>query len=104
MQDARRLMGIPPGIDVRAVCEEEVRHVEVPVDDGERERHVENLLQRGRASVEVPPRARVVVGIVIVEIAQRRRAGFVEPVLHPREVAHACRMRQIVRQGPDAGE
>ena len=41
---------------------------------------------------------------MIVEIAQRRRAGLVEPVLHPREVAHACRMRQIVRQRPDAGE
>ena len=43
-------------------------------------------------------------GVVILDIAQRRRAGLVEPLLHPREVAHACRMRQIVRQRPDAGE
>ena len=41
---------------------------------------------------------------MILEIAQRRRAGLVEPLLHPREVAHACRMRQIVRHWPDAGE
>ena len=98
VQDARRLMGVPVGVDVRAVLEEEVRHVEVTVDDGKGERRVEHLLRRGRIPLEVAPRARVVVGIVIVEIAQRRRAGFVEPVLHPREVAHACRMRQIVRQ------
>jgi len=37
-------MGVPPGVDIRAVCEEKVRHVEVTVDDGESERHVENLL------------------------------------------------------------
>ena len=104
VQNARRLMGVPVGVDICAVLQEEVRHVEVTVDDGEGERRVENLLQSGRAPLEVPPRARVIVGIVIVEIAQRRRAGCVEPVLHPREVAHARRMRQIVRQWPDAGK
>ena len=41
---------------------------------------------------------------MILDIAQRRRAGLVEPVLHAREVAHACRVRQIVGQRPDAGE
>ncbi len=50
------------------------------------------------------PRARVVVGIMLVGIAQCRRAGLVEPVLHARQVAHARRVRQIVRQWPDAGE
>src|SRR4029453_4504074 len=34
VQDARRLMGVPPRIDVRAVVEKEVRHVEVTVYDG----------------------------------------------------------------------
>jgi hypothetical protein len=41
---------------------------------------------------------------VIPDVAQHRRAGLVEPPLHPREVAHARRMRQIVRQRPDARE
>ena len=64
VQDARRLMGVPPGVDIRAVSEEEVRHIEVSVDDRKGERCVEHLLRRGRAPLEVPPRARVVVGIV----------------------------------------
>ena len=41
---------------------------------------------------------------MILDIAKRRRAGLVEPLLHAREVAHACRMRQIVGHWPDAGE
>ena len=46
----------------------------------------------------------VVAGKVILEIAQRRRAGFVEPLLHSREVSHGRRVWQIVRHRPDAGE
>ena len=109
VQDARRLMGVPLGVDICAVLEQEVRHVEVAVDDGPGERGVENTLLALRA-----PLARIFLdsalrhvrtaGVVILDIAQRRRAGLVEPLLHPREVAHACRMRQIVRQRPDAGE
>ena len=45
VQDARRLMRVPVGVDVCAVLEQEVRHVEVAVDDGQGERHVENLLR-----------------------------------------------------------
>ena len=58
VQDARRLMGVPGGVDVGAVLEEEVRHVEVTVDDGPGERRVEHLLRSGRAPLEVRPRAR----------------------------------------------
>src|SRR5437773_6827136 len=43
VQDARWLMGVPPGVEIRAVREEEVRHVEVTVDDGKGECGVENL-------------------------------------------------------------
>src|SRR5262249_45172981 len=46
----------------------------------------------------------VVAGKVMIEIAQQGGAGFGEPAPHPREVAHSCRVRQIVRQRPDAGE
>ena len=60
-------------VDVRAALEQEVRHVEVAVDDGKGERHVEHLLRRGRVPVEVAARIRVVVGILIVEGARRRR-------------------------------
>ncbi|RPI54584.1 MAG: hypothetical protein EHM55_10430 [Acidobacteria bacterium] len=95
-------MGVPVGVDVCAVLEQEVRHVEVAVDDGKGERHVEHLLRRGRIPLEVAARVRVVVGILIVEIADN--AGTVEPLLHPREVTHACRMRQVVRHRPDTGE
>src|SRR4051812_44455833 len=41
---------------------------------------------------------------MIFDIAQSRRSGGVEPPLHPREVAHACGVRQIVRKRPDTGE
>src|SRR5260370_32154400 len=44
VQDARRLMGAPGGVDVCAVVEQEVSHVEVVVDDGPCERHVEHVL------------------------------------------------------------
>jgi hypothetical protein len=97
-------MGAPVGVDVGAVLEEEVRHVEVTVDDGKGERRIENLLRCGRVPLEVSARAGVVVRIVVVEIAQGGGARLVEPALHPRQVAHACRMRQIVGQRPDAGE
>src|SRR5262245_40610810 len=40
VQDARRLMRVPVGVDVCAVLEEEIRHVVVTVDDGEGERGV----------------------------------------------------------------
>ena len=40
----------------------------------------------------------------MLEIAQCRCARVVEPLLHSREVTHACRMRQIVGQWPDARE
>ena len=109
VQDARRLMGAPPGVDIRAVREEEVRHVEVTVDDGPGERGIQNTLLALRAPLAcifLDPVLRHVWtgGVVILDIAQRRRAGLVEPALHPREVAHAGRMRQIVRHRPDAGE
>ena len=69
VQDARRLMGVPTGVDIRAVLEEEVGNVELTVDDGKGERSVEHLLCRWRIPLKVGPRARVVVGIVIAEIA-----------------------------------
>jgi hypothetical protein len=47
---------------------------------------------------------RVVAGVLIGEIAQRSRTGFVEPSLHTRQVAQTCGMRQIVWKRPDAGE
>ena len=53
VQDARRLMGVPGGVDIGAVLEEEVRHVEVTVDNGKGERRVEHLLRRGRIPLEV---------------------------------------------------
>src|SRR5262245_54635586 len=43
-------------------------------------------------------------GVVILDVAECRCTGVIEPLLHPREVAHACRMRQIVRHWPDASE
>ena len=46
VQDARRLMRIPAGVDICAVFEEEIRHVEVTVDDGPGERRIE---RRGAA-------------------------------------------------------
>ena len=49
VQDARRLVGVPVGVDVGAVLEQEVRHVEVTVDDGPGERRVETRCSRWRA-------------------------------------------------------
>jgi hypothetical protein len=72
VQNARRLMGAPRGVDVRAVAEQEIRHVEVIVDDGPRKRRIENLLRDGRARLFESP-------------------------LHAYEIAHARRTRQIVR-------
>jgi hypothetical protein len=37
MEDARRLVRVPIGIDVRAVLEKKGSHVEMAVDDGEGE-------------------------------------------------------------------
>src|SRR5207247_4176077 len=53
VQDARWLMGVPRRIDSGAVLEEEVRHVEVTVEDGQGERRVENLLRRGWVPLQV---------------------------------------------------
>ena len=53
VQEARRLMGVPGGIDVCAVLEEEVRHLELAVEDGPGERGVEDVLGGGRAPVKV---------------------------------------------------
>lgn len=47
VQDARWFMRVPIRVDVCAVREEKIRHVEVFVDDGEGKRYIENLLQRG---------------------------------------------------------
>src|SRR5579862_9859192 len=104
VQDARWFMGVPPGVDICAAFEEEVRHVEVTVDDGPGERRVENVLRSGLVPLEVHTHLWAVAGKMIVQITQRRRAGFVKPALHLREITHACRMRQIARQRPDAGE
>jgi hypothetical protein len=41
VQDARRLVRVPVGVDVCAVLEQEVRHVEMTVDDGIGERRVD---------------------------------------------------------------
>ncbi len=46
-------MGVPAGVDICAVLQQEVRHVEVAVDDGKGERRVEHLLRRGRVPLEV---------------------------------------------------
>jgi hypothetical protein len=43
-------------------------------------------------------------GSVIRYVAECRLALSVEPALHPREIAHARRMGQIVRYCPDTGE
>src|SRR5262249_19823271 len=74
-------------------------HIKVAVDDGPGERHVERTLLAERAPLPcifldaIPRRVRTG-GVMIVEVAQRRRAGVVEPLLYPREVAHARRMRR----------
>ena len=70
VQDARRLMRVPAAVDVRAALEQEVRHVEVAVDDGKGERYVEHLLRRGRVPVEMAARNRIVVGILRVSLRQ----------------------------------
>ena len=43
-------------------CEEKVRHVEVAVDDGEGERHVEYMLRRRRVPMDVLRARGVVAG------------------------------------------
>src|SRR5438445_12905693 len=43
VQQARRLVRVPIGVDVCAVLEEEVRHVEVTIDDGPGERRIDNM-------------------------------------------------------------
>ena len=84
VQDARGFVGVPVGVDVRAVLEQEVRYVEVAVNDRKSERYVQHLLRCGRTPVEVSTRLRVLGGIVIVQVAQRGRAGFIEPLFHSR--------------------
>ena len=103
VQDARRLVRVPIGVDVCAVLEQEISDVEVTVDDGPGERGVENLLHTDVAPLRFP-RVHARRGLVIRYGAERRLALRVEPPLHAFEVAHACRMRQIVRYRPDAGE
>jgi hypothetical protein len=73
-----------------AVVEQEVGHVEVAVHDGPGECHVEDTLLALRAPLErifLDSALRHVwtAGVVILDIAQRRRAGLVEPLLHTRE-------------------
>src|SRR5262245_57446386 len=62
------------------------------------------MLRCWRAPVEIIVflHVRTGAGIVVLEIAECRRAGLVEPPLDVREVSHRGRMRQIVRYGPDA--
>src|ERR1041385_1014670 len=43
-------------------------------------------------------------GVVILDVAQRRRTRGLEPLFHPCQVAHACSMRQIVGYFPDASK
>src|SRR5262245_20150829 len=79
------------------------------VHDGPGERRIENPLHALRAPLaciflDAVLRHVRTARVMILDIAQRRRAGLVEPPLHPREVAHARRMRQVVRRWPDAGE
>jgi hypothetical protein len=78
VQDARRLVRVPIGADVCALLEQEVRDVEVTVDDGPRERRIDNMLRSRRAPVEVVvlQRVWVVTGKMLPGIAQRRRAGL----------------------------
>src|SRR5215471_3276284 len=79
------------------------------VDDGPGERDIENTLLAERAPLaciflDAILRHVRTGGVVMLEVDQRRRTRVVEPMLHPREVAHARGMRQIVRQRPDTGE
>src|SRR5262249_54867123 len=76
---------------------------------GPGERHVEHTLLAQRAHLACIFLDAILWhvrtgGVVILGVAQRRRTRVVEPVLHPREVADACSMRQVVRHWPDAGE
>jgi hypothetical protein len=74
-------MGVPVGVDVCAVLEQEVRHVEMAVDDGKGERHIEHLLRRGSIPLEVAARAPG-----RCRDTDRRDAddaGAVEPLLSP---------------------
>ena len=50
------------------------------------------------------PRVHARGGSLLRDVAQCRLALGVEPALHARQVAHACRMRQIVGHRPDARE
>src|SRR5256885_11691086 len=72
VQDARRLVRVPIGADVCAVLEQEIRDVEVTVDDGPGERRVENVLLSRRAPLEVVvlQRVWVVTRKMLLEIAQ----------------------------------
>ena len=99
VQDARRLVRAPIGVDVCAVLEQEVRHVEVAVDDGKGERHIEHLLHASARPTAGGPRAlrrRWRDSDSRHRPAPARRTSS-NQLLHPREVAHARRMRQIVR-------
>src|SRR5688500_213767 len=100
VQDARGLVRVPVGADVGAVCEQEVRHVEMTVDDGPGERGVENLLHADLIPRSPPARG----WSLTSEVAQFRLALRVEPALHAGEVAHARRMGKVVWYWPDARE
>src|SRR5260370_8084924 len=88
MQDAGWLMGAPVRIDIGAVCEKKVGDLEVVVEDGPRERGVENPLRIG-ALAEPASEVRAVMGIVnrkmSREVAQSRFPISVEPTSHPSE-------------------
>src|SRR5262249_35894219 len=98
VQHTRRLMRTPGRVDVRAVLKKEIGYIEMAVDDRPGERHVEHTLLAQRAPLPcifrgAIPRDVRAGWVVILDVAQRRRAGLVEPLLHSREVADACRMR-----------
>ena len=88
------------------MLEEEVRHLELAVEDGPGERGVEDVLRGGRAPVKVivPSHVFAVAGKVIGEVAERRGSRVVEPALHPREVSDGRGVWQVVWHRPDACE
>ena len=66
VQDARRLVRAPVGVDVGAALEEKGRDLEVPIQNRPRERDVQHLLSRRRSPVQVGARKfRIAGGIVL---------------------------------------
>src|SRR5262249_52785598 len=83
--------------------------VEVVVDGCPGERHVEYTLLIHRAPLACILRDAILQhvrtrGVVILDIAERRRARVVEPLLHPREGTLSRRMWKIGGYWPDACE